>query len=432
MHIRQFPTLSSLATIILLIVSPIHGVAQTMPGHWELSYSLSHPNAQANSICFIDSVYGLMFIDSGTLATRVYRTIDGGTSWALWGSTDSGFHMFSGGAHPLQMLSKRDIYYTGTASDFWASNDSGRTFRYTQCPWNSATTAAAMFRPTARKCIVGYQNPSLQVYETRDSGISFQFQSSSASTNSVSDAVFFDSSFWMAALHQKTILRTRDGGLTWDTVLNTPQISFYNEVVASSDRSYIYVTGGLYNGKGYSASFFESTDTGNTWQADSSIYGNRIARMASPAPYKLWALVRTGLQSEADSLFYSSDDGKTWAKDSINFIGKSLLDIVWPDSRHGYLWGQSEDTVFVYRYVIDQARVSETGSNRQQSTFSCYPNPTTNVLHIESFVDTILILDPLGRSYEVKRNGKTLDVSGLPLGVYYVSDGVSRAKFVKE
>jgi photosystem II stability/assembly factor-like uncharacterized protein len=403
-----------------------------MPGHWVPSFSISHPNAVANSINFIDSAYGLAFIDSGTLATQVYRTTDGGHSWELWGSTDSGFHMFSGGTHPLQMLSKRDIYYAGTASDFWISNDSGKTFHYTPCPWNSTTAAASMFTPAFGISVVGYQNPALQVYETRDSGISFQPRSSFASSNSVSDAIFFDSSFWLVALHEKTILRTRDGGLTWDTVLNTPQVSFYNEAITSPDRSKVYVTGGLYNGKNYSASFFESTDTGNTWRADSSIYGNRIARMASPAPGKVWALVRTGLQSEADSLFYSPDDGTTWVKDSVTFIGKSLLDIVWPDSNHGYLWVQNGDTVFVYRYVNDLTGVLERPNDQQQLSITCYPNPALSILHIESSVGPMTISDPLGRSYEVKQSGNTLDVSALPSGVYFVSDGHTRAKFVKE
>jgi hypothetical protein len=67
-----------------------------------------------------------------------------------------------------------------------------------------------------------------------------------------------------------------------------------------------------------------------------------------------------------------------------------------------------------------------------QANFTLYPNPATNILNIASPAGTISISDPLGRSYAVPRNGNALDISTLPPGVYFVSDGVSRAKFVKE
>ena len=61
-----------------------------------------------------------------------------------------------------------------------------------------------------------------------------------------------------------------------------------------------------------------------------------------------------------------------------------------------------------------------------------YPNPAENTLTLNFPAGTISILDPLGRSYTVPRNGNTLDISSLPSGVYFVSDGKTRAKFVKE
>jgi hypothetical protein len=434
MHNRHFALLILLAIPFLLIFSHQPAVSQTLPGHWVSSLSISHPNALANSMNFIDSSYGFVFIDSGTLLTHFYRTIDGGKNWSLFGSTDSGYHMFSGVTHSLQLLTKRDIYYAGASADFWSSSDSGRTFQLDLCPWSPTNfIAGTMFTPGFGKVIVGNPQPSFQVYETYDSGLSFTTLSGTSSiTGQCNDALFLDSSNWLVALNYKNILRTRDGGLTWDTVLNPNQVSFYKEALTSTNRSRVYVTGGLFNGKGYSASYFESTDTGNTWRADSTIYGNRIARMASPSPGKLWALVRTSLQSPADSLFYSSDDGLNWAKDSVTFIGKSLLDIVWPDSNHGYIFAQNGDTVLVYRYVTDQSGVSETTFKMDQLSIFCYPNPTSSILNIVSSTGLLSIFDPLGRSYEVKQTGNTLDVSSLPSGVYFVSDGHSRAKFVKE
>ena len=61
-----------------------------------------------------------------------------------------------------------------------------------------------------------------------------------------------------------------------------------------------------------------------------------------------------------------------------------------------------------------------------------YPNPVTDDLNLDSSIGNISILDPLGRNYEVKRSGSMVNASSLPSGVYFISDGPSRAKFVKE
>ncbi len=73
------------------------------------------------------------------------------------------------------------------------------------------------------------------------------------------------------------------------------------------------------------------------------------------------------------------------------------------------------------------------------------PNPAGNEITIvvagSGDYNTFVISDPLGRSYTVpttpqpppwKGGGVVLDISSLPAGVYFVSDGVSGARFVKE
>jgi hypothetical protein len=65
--------------------------------------------------------------------------------------------------------------------------------------------------------------------------------------------------------------------------------------------------------------------------------------------------------------------------------------------------------------------------------FQIYPNPTTTLLHIESTSNDIVITDLLGRiRMRALASDGTIDVSGLPQGVYSVSDGKSRTQFVKE
>jgi hypothetical protein len=141
----------------------------------------------------------------------------------------------------------------------------------------------------------------------------------------------------------------------------------------------------------------------------------------------------------------STDHGNTWATDTVvsdSTIPNYVNAIVSTSSGNAIGIIPVTDTVIVngqpvsigasmlVRLVPVPAGVTiPVVANNQESL---YPNPATNILNIASPAGTISISDPLGRSYAVSRNGNTLDISSLPPGVYFVSDGVSRAKFVKE
>jgi hypothetical protein len=60
------------------------------------------------------------------------------------------------------------------------------------------------------------------------------------------------------------------------------------------------------------------------------------------------------------------------------------------------------------------------------------PDPATGSITVKGSAGPFTIFDPLGRSYQMPGMANTLDISSLPSGVYFVSDGLSRAKFVKE
>ncbi len=67
-----------------------------------------------------------------------------------------------------------------------------------------------------------------------------------------------------------------------------------------------------------------------------------------------------------------------------------------------------------------------------ESDLSVFPNPAKDFISTSSTEDNLLILDQLGRSYTVYRIENTFDISSLPSGIYFISDGTSKAKFVKE
>ena len=159
-------------------------------------------------------------------------------------------------------------------------------------------------------------------------------------------------------------------------------------------------------------------------------------------------IVVAGLDSLGEILI-SRDRGTTWEQDTvplddghsyfcINAIGvtgsgRIIASITLDTNSFTYNSG-----VLAY---LEPVPSSVTSNTTTQVNLTLYPNPATNILNIASPAGTISISDPLGRSYAVptthqpppsKGVGVTLDISTLPSGVYFVGDGVSRAKFVKE
>ncbi len=410
--------LSLIFGLAIFVAAIFSAPAQSMPGHWSLVFAESgvHPN----TLAFYDSSYGILLLDSSR-STLCYRTVDGGSTWSKRGETNSVTmaNGFVGVARGLDVLNKKDFYdVDGGAS--WVSHDSGASWDFSFLPLpDISAMASKMFSPAFGITVAGYPNPSLDVLETYDSATTFEQRSTFPNIHSaVADVFFLDSSTWLLALNYAKLLRTRDGGLSWDTVFNPPQPAFYGQIARSADPSHIYVTGGLFTSGRYSASYFESSDAGNSWRADSSIFGNRISQMVSPAFGVLWCLVNEGRQSgnltPADSLFYTSNDGRTWAAMTFpDTLG--LWSIVFPDSSHGYLMGYHNDTTFVYRTITEPSSVIEDWSSdpRKNLFVSYFPSPASDIVHLKMLGMATLPGRSISAGFYDILGREVLDISGL-------------------
>ncbi len=174
---------------------------------------------------------------------------------------------------------------------------------------------------------------------------------------------------------------TENGPYHWDgtkwTLVTDPQIVPYASVTAIDSRGNVWLGG---NGTG--ASVFD----GNSWTAFTTSNSNIGTE-------DIW----TGMADRIGNVWFGTN-------------GQGLVEFI-PDA---------------------PASVAPV-SNELTSNFAIYPNPATGLLHIESSSNDIVISDLLGRTWLHSANGDhDLDVSGLPQGVYSISDGHSRVQFVKE
>ena len=184
----------------------------------------------------------------------------------------------------------------------------------------------------------------------------------------------------------------------------------------------------------YSLSIALSSDLGRDWEFP---FHDTVAMQPTAiSPLGNQTIVITG-EDSSERIVMSTDGGSTWHVYSVPL-----------DNGAPYYWIQSVAVTDSGRVIANIVTDSNyLGSNllvyleavpsdvapavSTQTNLTLYPNPATNVLNIPSSAGTITISDPLGRSYEVKQTGNSLDISALPSGVCtFVSVGASRAKLV--
>jgi hypothetical protein len=185
------------------------------------------------------------------------------------------------------------------------------------------------------------------------------------------------------------------------------------------------------------ATIVRSSDLGANWIELPVPRTNRISNSQYFSDADCQTMVIAGQDSTGEILL-STDRGAAWELDTVPLANSapysSITSLAITGSGRIIASIRTDSnveisSVLAYLEKVASGFKSEISS---QDFFSIFPNPATNDIQITTSAGNISILDPLGPTYEAKRTGNTLDVSALPSGVYFISDGHSRAKFVKE
>ncbi len=406
---------------------------------------------------------------SGTMVMKslehVYRYSSSSSQWSPWEDSLRNSNIFS------VLAISNDSLLVVSSGGFYRSSDDGGTWSNDSIDDPDFLSQGTVSPPN----FIGYQilrspdgslfcwtfryDPNLKEWVTISDTIKGRYQplailavDSSGNIYSQIEDVGFVNGMWYSEL-----LRSSDKGAHWDTLPSTPY-SWNTLTIDAHGR----ILGCSQDG-GYAAPIFRSSDSGRTW--------NKLGPQGSPyftAVTPRGDIFASILGSDSVGTFYmmqSSDDGTSWEAtgrttqidcfavdgDSSVFLVNGYGEIM-KTSGANQSWKEiyaSSDTEMyslavspdrqlfagsffdgLFRYVPSSSSVETTVSAPE--TFSIFPNPAANQIHITSSEGNISILDPLGRSYEVNQTGNTLDISALPSGVYFTSDGHSRAKFVKE
>ncbi len=404
-----------------------------MPGRWERVF-ISAP-VTGVKIQFYDTRFGILLLDTGEFVrpTSCFQTTDTGKTWNYRGRETTIYSMGTTVPHGFDIPTLTDYYYMDQGN-YWVSHDAGKTWAVSSLPGGQhPLKASRMFTPAYG---IGLSIPNdIYTFMTTDSTNSFGYRASTTAPPlaSITDAVWLDSNRCYVALRvgvHDQIWKSEDGARTWKTSYASSFATVISQIVASQDSLFAYAL--LLNYSNGPASMLKTTNGGQLWVTDSAIYKPRIQHMASPARGKLWACVANSPHGPADSLYYSSDNGKSWSVDSTTFIGDTILSMAWPDSSHGFILAQRHDTLWAYRYIPEGVGSVSDRVMLVASQLSIRPNPADDRITVESANGQLIIMDALGRTYDTPKVANVLDVSKLASGVYFITDGRNRTKFVKE
>jgi hypothetical protein len=449
------PTQKIVSAALLVLLFLHTTVSAQIPGSWQklAIRPIFHPFCTT----FADSMHGIILADSLGSGVQAFRTSDGGNTWDL-----SPNYLMTNTQityRPICMIGVNNAYVFGDRG-ISVSKDAGATWIfnvYSSFP-QSAIPIGGFDGGRMITDSLGYMdlntsiNSDEDLWKTNDTKF---FWNTCADINIIGrDALFLDSmNFWISCSQsgvvRAEILHTHNAGVFWDTIHPIDPIRYFQshitELVQSPDTNYLYIIGGgdnkIENGLNTNDDFIKTTDDGKTWVGDSVIGGNRVYRMSSPAKGILWAFVgnKQGYYGSpdlskypnngfADSVFYSSDNGATWIKDSTTFIDDTLTSMYWSDPNHGYITSIRNDSMFLYRYIPNSEGVTRGQPLQTQASITLLNSPVSDVLHFTTAGLSpgahMRIVDVLGRVRMApehllgQHNREEVNIGNLPPGYY--------------
>jgi photosystem II stability/assembly factor-like uncharacterized protein len=392
------------------------------------NFSFTQWNDVTNGLLIIPSYgFNIYAVDSLNCAVAIdwlYVTTNGGVSWSK--------KLIPYGVNDVSMIDPSRLFITsGTPIRVYSSTDGGRSWNIS---YNGDSTKSLflnyvhMFSASlgiAMGDTPDISKPALFIITT-DGGLSWRSMNSSyllgsysgdgwrrLSFPSLSTGYFYDT-------YTNKLYKTIDTCKTWTALtspINITAISFYN-----NQYGFIHGTNNFPN------TLSRTTDGGFSWQTMNSptLAGEQCRKIEflPGNPSKLWLLT-------SDNLFFSNDSGMTWTKDPVSSQFSYGVDIVCPDSKHG--WLQSEK---IFRNSnSDQVTSVSDNENIVPSEFNLsqnYPNPfnpttTINYSLPKAGFTTLTVYNVLGikvallvneykqsGNYSVKLNG-----SNLASGIYF-------------
>ncbi len=308
------------------------------------------------------------------------------------------------------------VLFAATGTGLYRSTDNGSS-------WNQSGSMNYLLSLAANGNNVFAGTAGYGVYISADSGALWTPINKGLPSNAYISAIAVSGSNIFAATVDSGVYISTNSGANW-----TPT----NTGLTNLDLNCLTPVGtNLYAGTG--GGIFLSTNNGTSW---ANIYSGSI----------IYSIVSSGnylFAGGENGVMLSTNDGKSWSSVDSGLTYNSVLELAvdGPYIFAGVNWGDGG----VWRRPLsdfNQSGVAESAAGNSDSTLRIFPNPASNQLQImggssigKDVAGTVHLFDLLGRerlNAPLLANSATLDVASLPPGMYFVSDGHSQSKFVKQ
>ena len=353
--------------------------------------------ASLSDVDFVSAQTGWAVGQSGA----IYKTVDGGINWFVQNSG------ISTNLNSLVAFNENTIVAVGNAGMVLKSNDGGLSWNSLNL--NSNLNFFDVKFPTPETGYIAGTGGSL--YKTTDGGDTWTDISISTTADNLS-MHWFNSDRGFISTNYGWYNKTEDGGLTWET--NASQSLIYGSsrfiYFINNDIGFI-----INNTQDVGSVLKRTTDGGITW---SSITG--ISTFLNSI---IFTSANTGYMVGLGGVFKTEDAGITWVLQypRSNFASFSGIDFVgeqdgWAVGGGGRILNTKQGGGFGFI-------ASEINIHKQSDHFKLYPNPTHDVVFIESNIKhyTLEILNSTGLEVFKSEEGNTLlNTDEWPSGIYFL------------
>ena len=416
---------------------------------WNMVYK-HYPDNQGlrqDDLDCADSMNCISVSSPGATGSMYFKTTDGGYNW--------------------------NVVFADSAVKIY--NEQGQ---WIDVEWPKFRAARCIDYVTQDFIVVGHREGQITI--SKDGGVNWD--STNLNTGDFEKIKFIDENYGVAFGGYRSLFKTYNGGHNWEKI----DLDYYNENQEINGTSEVYIE---LVGKDSLIVFnyhyrdttnihytsFSTIDGGETWEQ-----GGIIPYLAGE-PFFLnmnegWLAGRfkTDASKYNDIIFHTTNGGKTWETQLDTFLipYKGLQGVDFSNNLNGIAWGESvawittnggidwvkdpnTNTIvnnsfkkMVFPNKNFNKRIANTtlagaiwlyedltsvNEDEKKQHLTIYPMPSSDYINITNigFDESVEIFDVLGNKViDTKYNGK-INISSLPIGVYFIHTGSQRTKFIK-
>ena len=228
-------------------------------------------------------------------------------------------------------------------------------------------------------------------------------------SNSLNAVYFIDENLGFAVGDSGTILRTTDGGTTWNHLISGTNNILMSVYFQDANTGYA---------AGMAETILKTTNAGLSWSVISSGTYPWLYSLHFPQPGTGYAVGAEG------AIIKTTNAGATWSRQSSGIF--TLTAVYFPSVNIGYAVGGAYYPESTILYTNNGGYpLGEIDHSPASGTLSIFPNPATSSITVEtaSHATGISILDLSGRELlqkAVPGTKFTMDITTLPSGLYLV------------